>query len=125
MRTIVALLCSLPAWVGYRLLVWAAKLQPYRTNCDLWAISQQRRFGGYIVLMPSLFYSWPHAVWTRDFVTFWQFVPNGARGKRTIPPVVFRGHEERWDIGAWEKRARVMAQLKARQQRRRWWRRWL
>lgn len=102
MWTTLAYLASLCARVSYRLMAWVASHGPIRSNCDLAAITRQQRQGGFVVLMPSLWYSWPHAVWTHNFAEFWQFVPaDGQQGPRRIPPVLFRGMWTPWTREAW------------------------
>jgi hypothetical protein len=60
-------------------------------NCYVFVLRQWWRKGGYVVLSRSKYGWWLHAVWSRDLVTFEDFVPLGPKRRRKMPPIWFAG----------------------------------
>lgn len=67
--------------------------RPVRSNCRIWALAMQIRFGGRQVLRPSFVGWWRHAYWSPDKVRFFEYAPvdECALG-HNIPPPFFVGH---------------------------------
>jgi hypothetical protein len=50
------------------------------------------REGGYIVMRKSHYGWWPHFLWTRDFISFFEFTPGVHNGNAPLPPPLFPGY---------------------------------
>ena len=68
---------------------------PHRANCLLWAIWMQLSRGGYVCWRKSWYGWWPHAVWSLDGKTWWEYLPLHFAGQlrwwQALWLVLFRG----------------------------------
>lgn len=72
-----------------------------RSNCFLHAFCHYWESGAFMVLMPSRYGWWPHAVSSTDLVVFEEYYPIAPKAtfrslRWRIPPIVFRGHVLPW-----------------------------
>lgn len=65
--------------------------RPVRSNCRIWALAMQIRFGGKQVLRPSFVGWWRHAYWSPDKVRFFEYAPVEYELGRGMPPPFFIG----------------------------------
>ncbi len=60
-------------------------------NCCLYALRRWLREGGYLIFRRSYSGWWPHASWSADLRTFWQFRPPHPKAGMLLPPPLYRG----------------------------------
>ncbi len=75
------------------------------SNCYIFALTQWATRGGYVVLRRSRYGWWPHAFWSPDLVSLFDFKPTKFYAddyRAWLPPVLFRGfvRESRMKEGA-------------------------
>ena len=72
-------------------------------NCFTFALARWWRYGGYVVLHKSPRGWWPHVVYSRDLVTFEQFLPVSHQRwyawilRWHVPPPIFYGRSYPWE----------------------------
>ena len=78
---------------------------PTFANCIIWAFGMQWTRGGWVCWRKSTTGWWPHAVWSRDRVEWYEYVPLNFSGKlkwwQVLWIVLFRGgprHVDRSDL---------------------------
>lgn len=68
---------------------------PRWSNCLIWAIAMQLRHGGWVCWRKSWYGWWPHAIWSMDRVTWFEYVPLNFNGRlrwwQVLWIVLFRG----------------------------------
>ena len=68
---------------------------PRYANCLIWATWMQLSRGGYVCWRQSWYGWWPHAVWSLDGKTWWEYLPLHFAGQlrwwQALWLVLFRG----------------------------------
>ena len=62
-----------------------------RNNCFTFALYRFMTQGGHITMMRSKFGWWPHFKWSKDLVTFEDWIPFEYETGRWLPPIFFKG----------------------------------
>lgn len=55
--------------------------RPSIANCVIWALVMQWRCGGYVCWRQSWHGWWPHAVWSSDGHTYYEYLPKHFAGR--------------------------------------------
>ena len=61
------------------------------SNCAAWALQQQQRYGGAVILTDSLYGPWLHAQWRDQDGHVWEFVPLVPKVAGGAMPTLFEG----------------------------------
>lgn len=76
----------------------AAIAPPVKSNCLMYALKRfWRDEDSYVVLLWSPRWWGIHARWTKDFKTFWEFIPTNP-ARRVLPPLRFKGRVRAVDL---------------------------
>ena len=62
-----------------------------RNNCFTFAMYRFITQGGYVSMMKSHVGWWPHFKWSKDLVTFEDWIPLKYERGLLIPPIIFKG----------------------------------
>lgn len=102
-RCLEGVLWTLWMYVGFRWGVHLARRWPDEgpSNCLIWALRQQGRHGGDIVLTASQHGPWLHGYWRSRMGALMEFSPIRSRKQFRllrwgIPPPLFHGRAQEW-----------------------------
>lgn len=69
-----------------------------RNNCLLFALYKWFKFGGYVITRKSNFGWWPHFIWSKDLITFEEYIPSEHQEGLKFPPLYFKGYIRRFEV---------------------------
>lgn len=67
--------------------------RPIKSNCRIWSLFMQMRYGGKQLYRPSFVGWWRHSMWSPDHVRIFEYSPvHGCQLGLKTPPPLFVGH---------------------------------